>query len=130
MYKTETIQKVITLMNDKFRELDRKDIFEIKMSISTGNRKIGLVMNVSLPPVLTCANCAKCMHYCYDIKACAQYPHTVIDARMRNFTVFAKNRYEYFRRIEEAISRRKASSRLSSGSIFPPGNSHQSFQGP
>ena len=78
-----------------------------KMCISSGNRKIGRVMNVSLPPVLTCANCKECMHICYDIKACLQYPQTVINARMRNYILLLKDRDEYFRRVDEKMRRRR-----------------------
>lgn len=87
--------------------LSARSVADIKMAISKGNRKIGRVMNVSLPPLLSCSNCSGCSKLCYDIKACLQYPDTVIDARMRNFTVLQKDRAEYFRRIDEAISRRR-----------------------
>lgn len=79
----------------------------VPLCISNGNRKIGRVMNVSLPPVLACGNCRHCMRYCYDIKACLQYPHTVADARIRNWVILSRDRNEYFRRIEEKISRRR-----------------------
>lgn len=79
----------------------------VKMAISKGNRKIGRVMNVSLPPILTCSNCKECMHLCYDIKACAQYPDTVIDARARNLAILRLDRDDYFARIDAAMNRRK-----------------------
>lgn len=80
---------------------------QIKMAISKGNRKIGRVMNVSLPPILTCANCSQCKYLCYDVKACLQYPNTVIDARIRNLSILIKDRDEYFHRIDEAMNRRR-----------------------
>lgn len=79
----------------------------IPLCLSKGNRKIGRVMNVSLMPGKTCGNCRECIRYCYDIKACAQYPGTVIDARMRNTVLLQKDRGGYFDRIEAAISRRR-----------------------
>ena len=85
----------------------QKDIDNIKMAISAGNRKIGRVLNVSLPPIMTCANCKECMHFCYDIKACLQYPNTVIDARVRNLVILLKDRDEYFSRIIAKIARRR-----------------------
>ena len=84
-----------------------RDLASIKMCISSGNRKIGRVMNVSLMPVMTCGNCKECKHFCYDIKACLQYPNTVIDARMRNTVLLLRDRDEYFHRIDVAISRRR-----------------------
>lgn len=78
-----------------------------KICISKGNRKIGKVMNVSLMPVVTCHNCKECKKLCYDIKACLQYPNTVIDARMRNTVLAIHFRDEYFSLIDKACSRRR-----------------------
>ena len=107
MFTLESIQKVKKQMEKTKAYYMGKDVSEIKLCISKGNKKIGRVMNVSLPPILSCANCAECMFYCYDIKACLQYPNTVIDARIRNFVILIKDRKEYFNRIEKAISRRR-----------------------
>lgn len=107
MYSEKSLKKLVKLMKNQGKVLAKLPVEEIKMAISKGNRKIGRVMNVSLPPLLTCANCAGCSKLCYDIKACLQYPDTVIDARMRNLTILQKDREEYFRRINDAISRRR-----------------------
>lgn len=104
MYKLESIKKVLGIAKDLEKKYRNENV---KICISGGNRKIGRVMNVSLMPVMTCANCKECKFLCYDIKACLQYPGTVIDARMRN-TVLAKyHRDEYFRLIDEKMSRRR-----------------------
>ena len=109
MFKQETITKVM----DKAREHQEKynAMFDAmqdwKLCISAGNRKIGRVMNVSTMPGMCCGNCSHCIVYCYDVKACAQYPNTVIDARMRNTVMLLRNRPEFFRRIDDAISRRR-----------------------
>lgn len=107
MFKLETIVKTVKAINARAAEIRKKDVSEIKMCISPGNRKIGRVMNVSLPPIVTCHNCAGCKFYCYDVKACVQYPNTVIDARVRNLVVLEKDMDEYFRRIREKIARRR-----------------------
>ena len=91
----------------KESELITLNASDIKMCISVGNKKIGRVMNVSTMPILCCGNCKECSKLCYDIKACLQYPNTVIDARMRNTVLLRKDRDEYFRRIDAAISRRR-----------------------
>lgn len=65
------------------------------------------MLNVSLPPVFTCANCKECKKYCYDIKACLQYPETVIDARVRNYILAMKYPEKYFSEIREKLARRK-----------------------
>lgn len=111
MYKKETIRKAaagLRAATTRYHKLILEHgIDVVPMAISKGNRKIGRVMNVSLPPILTCANCSECMYLCYDIKACNQYPGTVIDARARNLAVLLADRDEYFRRIDAAISRRR-----------------------
>jgi len=112
MFTTESINKAIRHMRERGAELEKLPAEEIKLCISKGNRKIGRVMNVSLPPVLSCGNCRECKRLCYDIKAVLQYPGTVADARMRNFTILRKDRDSYFSRIEEAISRRRTNKRF------------------
>lgn len=107
MYSKESIKKVVNLMKDRKAYYEGIQASDIKMAISTGNRKIGRVMNVSLPPIMTCANCSGCKYLCYDIKACLQYPNTVIDARIRNYSILMKDRDEYFNRIDAAMSRRR-----------------------
>ena len=107
MYKNETIRKVINNLKAKVMFYEAKDVSDIKMCISDGNKKIGRVLNVSLPPIITCPNCSHCQKLCYDIKACNQYPNTVVDARARNLAILNKNRDEYFGRIEDKICRRR-----------------------
>lgn len=107
MYNITSIKKMLSLFDACKEKYSRVDVRDIKLCISRGNRKIGRVMNVSLPPVITCHNCKECKHFCYDIKACLQYPDTVIDARIRNYTVLQRDRDEYFARIDAAISRRR-----------------------
>lgn len=106
-FKNETIKKVVSNLKDAEKKYTNVSVDDIKMCISNGNQKIGRVMNVSLPPVLTCGNCKECMHYCYDIKACLQYSNTVIDARIRNLVILKKDRNEYFDRIDKKVSRRR-----------------------
>ena len=107
MYSKESLAKLAKLMREKRIDLEAHDISEIKMCISTGNKKIGKTLNVSLPPIMTCANCKECKHLCYDVKACLQYPNTVIDARMRNYVILLKDRKEYFNRIQKKLDGRK-----------------------
>lgn len=108
MYNITSIKRMLALFDASKAHYTRMNAEDIKLCISKGNRKIGRVMNVSLPPVITCHNCKECKHFCYDIKACLQYPNTVIDARMRNYVVLLKDRESYFARIDAAISRRRA----------------------
>lgn len=107
MFKQVTITKMLETMRETESRYATMQADDIRMCISSGNRKIGRVMNVSLPPVLSCGQCKECMFLCYDVKACMQYPSTVIDARIRNWSLLKKDRREYFRRIEEKIARRR-----------------------
>lgn len=107
MYTAETIKKVMQQANEIRKDIEAKNLDTVKMCISNGNRKIGRVMNVSLMPIVTCKHCKECKWYCYDIKACAQYPQTVIDARMRNTVILQKNRKRYFAEIEKKIANRR-----------------------
>lgn len=107
MFKEETVKKVVHEINARRTYYAPMACDQIKLALSKGNRKIGRVMNVSLPPVVTCANCKQCKYLCYDIKACNQYPNTVIDARVRNLSILLKDRDEYFARIDRAMDRRR-----------------------
>lgn len=106
-YSINSLRKLMKKATELINHYASLPAEQIKICISKGNRKIGRVMNVSLLPIKTCANASGCHRICYDVKACLQYVN-VLDARVRN-TVLAKyHRDEYFRRIEDAISRRRA----------------------
>lgn len=105
-YTEETLKKIRAKMNARRRELMETPVSEIAMCISNGNKKIGKVMNVSLPPLQTCGNCSKCKYECYDVKACIQYSN-VLDARVRNHVILLKDRDEYFGRIINRCMRRR-----------------------
>jgi hypothetical protein len=105
-YKIETLRALMARMRALLAMYLTLPVEQIKICISAGNRKIGRVMNVSLPPILSCANCSGCSKICYDIKACLQYA-SCMDARIRNYAILLLDREEYFRRIEQAISRRR-----------------------
>ncbi len=108
-YSEKTIAKFVRLMKARIAYWMAIAIQLIPMCISNGNRKIGRVLNVSLPAIISCGNCAQCRKKCYDIKACLLHCGDVgaLDARARNWAVLQKDRDEYFRRIETKIARRK-----------------------
>ena len=109
MYQVETIRRVMKIARERGAALSEMPIEKIPLCISKGNVKIGRVMNVSIMPILTCKHCSGCAWLCYDIKACSQYPGTVIDARMRNTTLLKRDRDEFFARIDDAMNRRRKS---------------------
>ena len=80
---------------------------DLHVAISDGNSKIGDVLNVSLPAIVTCgANCSHCMGTCYDIKACMQYKN-VMRARARNYVIWMKEPDRYFNEIDIAMNKRR-----------------------
>lgn len=103
-YRKETIAEYIAKVKNEVKKANAGK--EMELSISQGNKKIGRVLNVSLPPILTCHNCSKCKHLCYDIKANIQYPN-VREARARNLAILKADRQKYFGQIRGKCRRRR-----------------------
>ena len=78
----------------------------LTVCVSKGNKKIGRTLNVSLPPIITCANCSGCMKFCYDIKAVLQYVN-VAKARAKNYVILMRDRDKYFQDIINVMKKRK-----------------------
>ena len=108
-FSRRTLRRVFQAATEARKDFARRiDAGEaLRVSISTGNRKIGRVLNVSMMPGFACGNCSQCLHYCYDIKACTQYGRGVIDARVKNWMMARFQRDEYFAQINAAITRRR-----------------------
>lgn len=107
MYSKESIKKFMEQANEKIATTMERDPSDLHVVISKGNKKIGHTMNVSLLPIFTCANCKECKSFCYDIKACLQYPKNVLSARVNNTVLVRKNMEQYFEQIEKAIQKRR-----------------------
>ena len=105
-YKAETIRKLLRLFDETIDwYLGMPELPGI--CISTGNDKIGHVLNVSQPPIRTCANCSGCSKICYDVRDCLRFTNTTLDARVRNYVLLMRDRDEYFRLIDQRMSRRR-----------------------
>lgn len=105
-YKNETLKKYTNNMTERIYEylnMSDADFAGVHTCISRGDRKIGATRNVSQAPVISCGNCAACMHHCYDIKACLRMP-AVSDARARNTALAHRDRDRYFAEINTAIA--------------------------
>lgn len=105
-FSAAVVAKVVTWLKvwiDFFMGFDAENL---KITVSKGNKKIGNVLNVSLAPIVTCMNCAKCMYYCYDIKAVLAYP-SVLYARARNTALFYLDRDLFFAKLHQVMRRRK-----------------------
>lgn len=75
----------------------------LKLSISPGNKKMGYIPSVSLPPVITCANGCACARKCYAAKLCRIYP-TVKAAYQRNYELLNGDEREYWRQVRDVVS--------------------------
>lgn len=106
MYTCEGLKKYKEQMIKAIGYYEEIPVESLNVSISSGNRKIGRVLNVSLPPIFTCGNCAECFKFCYDIKACLQYKNAMM-ARARNLVILRNNFEQYFAQIRGKMSRRK-----------------------
>lgn len=104
-FKPETIKKYVMNMKEAVREAQR-EIEKRHVRFSYGNMKIGHVLNVSTAPIITCGHCEHCSGYCYDIKACLQYPGTAA-ARANNTALALAERVRFFAEISAKMSRRR-----------------------
>ena len=107
MYTEKSIAKYLKQAKETEKRYLPMKAEEIQVVISKGNRKIGHTLNVSLAPIFTCANCKECKYFCYDIKACLQYPKNVLQARIKNTVLLRKSMEEYFNQIRKVIKRRR-----------------------
>ena len=78
----------------------------VKVSISKGNRKMGAIPSVSLPPIITCPQGAPCAAKCYAAKMCRIYP-TVKQAYQNNLDILNNDWYEYWRQVHAAVATSK-----------------------
>lgn len=74
-----------------------------RVSISSGNSKIGAIPSVSLPPVITCPRGVPCAAKCYAAKLCRLRP-TVREAYARNLEILRADPAEYWRQVRFAAS--------------------------
>lgn len=74
----------------------------VKVSISKGNRKMGEIPSVSLPPIITCPQGAPCAAKCYAAKMCRIYS-TVKQAYQNNLDILNNNWDEYWNQVRAAV---------------------------
>lgn len=72
----------------------------MKITISKGNRKMGAIPSVSLPPITTCAPGCKCAAKCYAAKLCRIYKN-VRESYQRNYDLLTSNASSYFQQVNE-----------------------------
>ena len=74
----------------------------VRIHISSGNNKLGAIMNISLPPVVTCHNCATCKHYCYAVRTYNRFTDTA-NGWNENYLLFLTDPTVYFASISYAV---------------------------
>lgn len=113
-FSNETIRKTIETVKNAmlFYSEQLKSGKALKISVSKKNTKIGKVHNISTAPIITCGNCAECMHYCYAVRDIYHWGYdwetnSVAKARALNTAILFHNRDEFFRQIAEYCNDRK-----------------------
>ncbi len=78
-------------------------MFNLKVFISDGNKKMGAIPSVSLTPVVTCHNCAECKKRCYARRMYGLRPilRTQYDS---NTELYKRNPIQYFSDIDKVMS--------------------------
>lgn len=107
-YSKKSLASYMEQCNKWFHFYAALPVEELKLCESKGNRKVGLTFNYSLAALLTCGDqCRVCQGECYDIKAALQYGN-VMKARIRNTVLALLHPAEYFRQIDESLSRKRS----------------------
>lgn len=81
------------------------------ISISNFNKKMGEIRSISLPPVVSCPNCALCSKGCYAVNVYRRRP-TVRKAWDRNWRIYNDTPAKYFLDVKEFMVNRQASMKL------------------
>jgi len=113
-FSNETIRKTIETVKSAMRFYDGllKAGQKLKISVSSGNTKIGKVWNVSTAPVITCGNCKECIHFCYAIRDIYHWGYeweenSVAKARALNTAILFNDREDFFNQLETFCSNRR-----------------------
>lgn len=75
----------------------------MKVSISTGNKKMGATPSVSLPAIKTCAANCPCASKCYAARMC-KYRKSVRNAYERNLAIVTGYPATYWAQVRAAVS--------------------------
>lgn len=95
-------QSITKAINSCRSYMDQNQDSPATLHISGGNMKLGSIMNISLPPVVTCHNCNSCKGYCYAIRSYNRLPGTAA-AWNENYRLFIADPDRYFSEISKAV---------------------------
>ena len=73
------------------------------ISISPGNRKMGQIPSISLPPITTCPSGVPCARKCYAARMC-RTRKTVREAYERNLEIYNESPAAYFAAVKAAAA--------------------------
>ncbi len=93
------IQKAVTNFNNTWNQYSGD---AARVHISAGNNKLGSIMNISIPPVVTCHNCGSCSKYCYAIRSYNRFTGTAAGWN-ENYILFLTDPERYFSKISAAV---------------------------
>lgn len=93
------VKKVALNFNDTWNQYNGDPV---QIHISGGNTKLGSIMNISLPPVITCQNCGSCSKYCYAVRSYNRFTGTAAGWN-ENYILFLTDPDRYFNEISKAV---------------------------
>ena len=70
------------------------------ISISPGNRKMGEIASVSLPPIVTCPKWVPCKKLCYVTSNMSRYARSALKSYDRNYKIYKMDPEFYFAQIK------------------------------
>lgn len=106
MFSKESLKKYNLQLLKAIEMYDQEPVENLKICVSNGNKKVGSVPNVSLPPIKTCPHCERCCRECYDIKANLQYENVRL-ARARNYSILTRDPALYWSQLRSKLARKR-----------------------
>ena len=87
-----------------YMQMDADAFEHVHVTVSTGNKKLGKCLNVSLLPVITCPDCNGCARACYAIRSALRFP-AVLDSYARNTAIMMREPLRYWSEVRQSIRR-------------------------
>ena len=100
--RTNSAQSITKAINNSKAYMAAHSGDAARVHISGGNTKLGAIMNISLPPVVTCHNCSSCKAYCYAVRTYNRFTSTAAGWN-ENHRLFITDPARYFSEISAAV---------------------------
>lgn len=105
-YRPETLAKVTAAIMACIAAIIAAGYDKLRPRLIKGNKKIGRIWHFSTVAIAACANCAGCMHFCYELKAYLVHG-SVLLSRCRNYVLMKYDRERAFDDIDKQLKRKK-----------------------